>query len=283
VRLFVTEARRFAARRAVRSLVLFALAVIALAMVIVAVNSKVKVEHHKAVSCSAATNATGEDCVVVDQGSSVRDDRLDLETDLGDAIGGTGVTLLLLGLLFGTTFIGGDYAGGALPGQLTFEPRRTYLFLVKALVVAIATAVITVFLLVVTSGALAGVAHWRGIVGHLDSDWYVHRLADAGRVAAVCSAAAMIGFGVTTVARRSVVAVVAFLALAFILEPALTAALDLFDGKTPMYALIATAINNFEDAPEGVTSLGKAATVSAIWTAGVLLLGGFVFARREVR
>ena len=41
MRLFVTEVRRFGARRAVRGLVLLALAVIALAIVIVAVNSKV--------------------------------------------------------------------------------------------------------------------------------------------------------------------------------------------------------------------------------------------------
>jgi hypothetical protein len=279
----MTETRRFAARRTVRWLIVLALAVIALVMVIVAVNSKVATTTHKAVACSEAPNANGENCVVIDQGTSTRDDRLDLESDLGDAIGGTGVTLLLLGLLFGTTFIGADYAGGALPGQLTFEPRRTYLYLVKALVVAISTAVIAVFLLLVVSGALALVANARGFVGHLDGDWYVRRLADIGRVAAAGAAAAVIGFAVTTMARRSVVAVVGFLALAFILEPALTAALDLFDGKTPLYALIGTAMNDFADAPEGVTSLGKAVAVSAVWTAAVLLVGGIVFARREVR
>jgi hypothetical protein len=283
VRLFFTEARRFSARRAVQWLTVLALAAIALAMLIVAVNSKMTTEAHRAVSCSQAANPAAENCVIVDQGTSVRDDRFNFETDVGDGISGTGVALLLLGLLLGTTFIGGDYAGGALPGQLTFEPRRTRVYLVKAAVVAIAAAVVTVFLLLVVVGGLVLVAQTRGVFGHLDGDWYVRRAADIGRVAAACGAAAVIGFAVTTIARRSVVAVVGFLALGFIVEPALTHALDLFDGRTPLIALIATAINDFQDAPEGVTSLAKAAIVATAWTLGAFVAGGVVFARREVR
>jgi ABC-2 type transport system permease protein len=266
-----------------RWLLVLAVVVIGIAMVIVSVNSKVRTTHEKAVRCEQATNANAETCVVVDVGTRTQDNRFDLETDLGDGIGGTGVTLMLLGLLFGTTFIGADYAGGALAGQLTFEPRRTYLYVVKALVVAIASAVITVFLLLVVTGGLVVVANTRGFVGHLDGEWYVRRAADVGRVAAASAAAAAIGFAVTTIARRSVVAVVGFLALAFILEPALTNALDLFDGKTPLFALIFTAINDFSDAPEGTTSLTKAAVVAALWTAAALAAGGVGVARREVR
>ncbi len=283
MRLFTTELRRFAARRAVRWLIVLAVLVIALALVIVAVNSKVKTTTQRSVSCSQAANGTGDECSILDQGVETSDDRLDLEADLGDAISGAGVALLLFGLLFGTTYIGGDYAGGALPGQLAYEPRRTYMYAVKTITVAIATAVITVVLLLLVSGGLAAVAHWRGVVGHLDGAWYVHRLADVGRVAAFCAGAAAIGFGVTTVARRSVVAVVGFLALAFILEPALNNALDLFDGKTPFLALIMATVNDFENPPDGITTLAKAVVVSAVWIVGVVVFGAVVFARREVR
>jgi hypothetical protein len=283
--------RRFAARRAVRWLILVALAVIALGSIITAVNSKEKTVQHFVTTCDTSglqqnppsfedlENCNGPP----ERQSFLQDDRFRLHDELDDAIDGTGVAMLLFGVLLGTTFIGADYAGGALPGQLTFEPRRTYMYTTKAIVVAVATAALTFVLLLVLSAALAGVANWRGVVGDLDASWYVHRLADIGRVAATCGVTAAIGFAVTTVARRSVAAVVGFLALGFIVEPALTAALNLFDGKTPMFNLVALTINDFEGAPEGITSLAKSAVVAGIWAAALLLLGGIVFARREVR
>jgi hypothetical protein len=288
VRLFTTELQRFAARRAVRWLVLFALVVIALAMVIAAVNSKEKKTHGFVTSCSAApvpTNAgqPSVDCTQQLGATNVSDNRFDLRNDLGGAIGGTGVALLLFGVLLGTTFIGADYVGGALPGQLTFEPRRTYLYLVKAVAVAVGATIVTIFLLVVLSAALVGLAQWRGVVGHLDGAWFVRRLADVGRVAAVSGGAAAVGFAVTVMARRSVAAIVGFLALGFIIEPALTASLNIFDGRTPMFALVAIAINDFQGAPEGITSLARSVVVALIWAVGLLVVGGVVFARREVR
>jgi hypothetical protein len=284
----MTELRRFAARRAVRWLIVVSILVIALGTLIAAVNSKEKTVQHFAQTCDTSglqqTPPSFEDCNTAPvKQPFVQDDRFHLRDHLGDAIGGTGVAMLLFGVLLGTTFIGADYAGGALPGQLTFEPRRTYMYATKALVVAIATAVISIFLLLLLSAALAGVAQWRGVVGDPDGSWFVHRLADIGRVAGVCGLTAAIGFAVTTVARRSVAAVVGFLALGFIVEPALTAALNLFDGKTPMFNLVAIAINDFQGAPEGITGLAKSTVVAGLWASALLLVGGGVFARREVR
>jgi hypothetical protein len=121
------------------------------------------------------------------------------------------------------------------------------------------------------------------VVGDPDGEWFVRRLADIGRVAGACGLAAALGYAVTTVTRRSVVAVVGFLGFAFIVEPALTNAIDAFDGKTPVFALIATALNDFADAPEGITTLAGSVAVAAIWAAALLLVGGVIFARREIR
>jgi hypothetical protein len=293
MRLLLTELRRFWARRAVRWLIALALGIIALAMVITAVNSKVKNNGSFVTTCTTLATPTapgatpappdfsGPGCVTTASGTV--DNRFDLEHDLRDAIAGTGVAFLLLAILFGTTFIGADYAGGSLPGQLTFEPRRTFMYLTKAVAVTIATVLITIFLLLVVCGALAGVAQARGIVGDTGGTWLWHRFADIARVAAVCGVAGAIGFAITTVARRSVVAVVAFLAFAFILEPALTHAIGFFQGKTPVIALIATTLDDFTDAPEGVTTLAGSVLVGGLWAAALLLIGGMVFARREVR
>jgi hypothetical protein len=289
MRLLATELRRFAARRAVRWLIVLALAVIALGTIIGAVNSKVKTTAVGITSCSTIApspnsgNDFGAQECVQGQSTGQVDNRFNLRNDLRDVIAGSGVALLLLSILLGTTFIGADYTGGALPGQLTFEPRRTYLYAMKAIAVTIATIVIAIFLLLVLCAALVGVAQWRGVFGDPDGSWLVRRLVDVLRVSAVCGLAAAIGYAITTVARRSVAAVVGFLAFAFIVEPALTNALDLFDGKTPVIALVATALNDFSDAPEGVTSLGGSVAVAAIWAAALILLGGVVFARREVR
>ena len=149
MRLLLTELRRFWARRAVRWLIVLALAVIALAMVIAAVNSKEKTSGF-VTSCTSVSGTPGPgDCVTSPSGTV--DNRFDLEHDLRDAIAGSGTALLLLGLLFGTTFIGGDYVGGSLPGQLTFEPRRTFMYVNKAIAVTIATVLITILLMLVVS------------------------------------------------------------------------------------------------------------------------------------
>jgi hypothetical protein len=286
VRALRTELRRFSSRRAMRWMTLGALAIIALAMTIVAVNSKEETERVFIESCTQVTDERGgvsEFCDETTQEGGVVDNRVNAENDLGDVIGGTGVALLLLAVLLGTTFIGAEYVGGSLAGQLTFEPRRWFLYTMKAVAVAIGAALVTVFLLLVIGAAFVGVAQWRGVVGDPDGEWFVRRLADIGRVGLVAGAAAVTGFAITTVTRRSVAAVVGFLAFAFIAEPALTNALDLFDGKTPVFALIATAVNDFADAPEGVTSLGASTVTMAAWTIGLFLVAGVLFARREIR
>jgi hypothetical protein len=291
VRVLATELRRFATRRAIRWLIVLALAVIALGIAIGAANSKIDTTSNAVTVCRAPTSAGGapdtgfnsvEECTTQPANSQV-DNRFNLNDDLRDALAGTGVAMLLFGVLFGTTFIGADYIGGALPGQLTFEPRRVYLYVLKAIAVAIGTFVVSVFLLLVLTAALVGLAQWRGVVGDPDGDWFVHRLVDIMRVTGVCALAAVIGYAITTVARRSVVAVVGFLGFAFIVEPALTNAIDAFDGKTPVFALIATALNDFTDAPEGVTTLGGSVLVATIWGAALLFVGGVIFARREIR
>jgi hypothetical protein len=291
VNLFAAELRRFGLRRAMRWMCVAALAVIALAMVITAAQSKVKNLDAPSMQCKllpGPTDAQGNAGAPVEQCTPfgtplTHDDRIHYDRHLADAIGGSGVALMLLSVLFGATFIGADYVSGSLGGQLTFEPRRVRVYVTKALAVFAATTVVTAVLLVVISGGLAVVAATRGVVGDLDASWWAHRAADVARVAALCGGAGALAFGVTTVTRRTVAAVVGFLALGFILEPALTASLDMFDGRTPVLALVAVAVNDFTNTENIPTSLGRAVLVSAVWAAVLLGIGGALFARREIR
>lgn len=291
MRLFGAELHRFRARRVVLWLFVLALAVVVIAMTITAVHSKVHPVSSPSLECKvlpAPTDANGNPGQPVERctpfgGPLTRDDRVHYDTDLGDAIGGSGVALLLFAVLLGATFIGADYGANALAGQLTFEPRRVRVYVTKALAVFFAVGLVVLVLLLVICGALAGVTAARGVFGTLDGSWWLHRAGDAGRVALTAGVAAALAFAVTSVARRTVAAVVGFLAFAFIVEPALTASLDLFDGRTPVIALVSCALNDFKGAPEGVTSLGASALVAGVWTAVLLVAGGMIFSRREMR
>jgi hypothetical protein len=283
VNLLATELRRFAARRAMRWLVVFALAVIALAMVILAANIDDPANTGQTRCPVTVTDSNGNVTIIEGECPQQEADPFVLHDELSDIIGGTGIALLLLSILLGTTFIGAEYIGNSLGGQLAFEPRRTYVYAIKALAVAIWTALITAFLLVVVCAAIFAVAQWRAEVGDLDGEWFTQRLGDIARVSLVAGAAGILGYAVTTIARRSVVAVVAFLALLFIVEPALTSALDLFDGRTPVFPLIMASANDFTGDNLGIDSLAEAVAVAGTWITAIVLLGGFVFARREIR
>jgi ABC-type transport system involved in multi-copper enzyme maturation permease subunit len=297
MRLFGVELRRFFARRAMRGLVLFALALIALVTVIAAVHSKERYETVSVGTCAfsvppgaTATTPPRGACpggVEVQRRVERVDDRFHLDKDLGDSIRASGVTFLLLSVVFGSTFIGADYIAGALGGQLTFEPRRTRMFASKAAAVAAGSAIVTIALLLVVCGALVLIAETRGVVGHLDASWYAHRLGDLGRVTLCCAAIAVLAYSLTMIARRTVAGVITFLALAFIVEPALNASLHWFRGKTPIFAFVHSTVNAFgsqqHNNDDGFHSLAASAAVALVWTVAMYIAAQVVFGRREIR
>lgn len=276
MRLFGTELRRFFARRATRWMFLTAIVVIAVGLAITANHSKFR-EQSVGQSCATVNGVTRCRTDVVRA-----DNRIVLRQNLRDAIGGTGVAMLLLSVLLGATFVGADYVGGSLAGQLLFEPRRTQVFVAKAASVAIACALLVTVLLVLVSVGVYGVAEWRGVVSNLDSTWLTRRAADVGRVTAACAVLAAVAFCITTLARRTVAAVVGFLASLAVVEPALSA-LKIFKGRTPIHAFVMTTINDFSNPVPGFTSLTRSVVVAAIWSAAILVFGAVAFARREIR
>src|SRR5262249_7444796 len=135
VMLFRSEVSRFAARRAVRWFIVVILGVIALGTVTAAVQSKYKTAQFTGETC------TPSGCTNFVQGQRL-DDRFKLEHDLGDSLSASGIGFVLVSVILGATFIGADYAAGALTGQLVFEPRRRYVYGTKALAVAVMTGAI---------------------------------------------------------------------------------------------------------------------------------------------
>jgi hypothetical protein len=93
------------------------------------------------------------------------------------------------------------------------------------------------------------------------------------------------GFAFTSMVRRTAGAIAGFLALSFIVEPALTDSFHWLRGVTPMYALVSTTVNRFATGGgfAGFSTLGHSALVLAIWAIVLFLLCGDIFVRREVR
>jgi hypothetical protein len=112
-------------------------------------------------------------------------------------------------------------------------------------------------------------------------------LGDLARISGVCALAGALAFAFTSAVRRTTAAVVGFLALLFIVEPVLIHAWHGFRGRTPVYALLSTTVNQFSNNGgngfAGYHSLSRSVLVLAIWAVALLVVCGSLFARREVR
>ena len=295
------EIRRYWARRLVRILLLLSVVAPTVVVSVLTVRSRTTSE----IRDTYAYNA--EDCVdelpdgsvifspECAEGTRIEtppqrvriDHRIDLVDSLGDAITGSGTALMLCAVVIGASFLGAEIGAASLSTQLLYEPRRTRVWIAKALAVGLGSATFTLGVLTLLTLELWGGAAWRGVVTGADSDWALARAGDALRSCGAAALAGMLAFGVTGVARRTVGAVAGFLALGMILEPMLLNVFNAFDGRLPVGALFAFASNTVGASSgigsEGFTSLLRAGTVGAIWTAALLLAGGALFARREVR
>lgn len=139
-------------------------------------------------------------------------DRLRLAQEREEGSGIALVTVLaILGLLAGATFAGHDWASGSMGNQLLFEPRRTRVWLAKAVVVgagvtAVAAVVMSVFWL-----GLAAVARGRDIA--LRDGVLLDCLQMGWRGAAVAGGVAVAGYALTMFFRSTVAALGVLLAI----------------------------------------------------------------------
>jgi hypothetical protein len=126
--------------------------------------------------------------------------------------GGVGVVVIitLLMIITGATFAGADWSSGSLGNQMLFEPRRTRVWVAKAVAVTAAGAGAALVLLVGYWLSLLGVAQARGI----DTSSAVQQSISwmAGRGVLLAALAGLGGFALTMLLRSTV----ATLALVFV-------------------------------------------------------------------
>lgn len=126
--------------------------------------------------------------------------------DLAEIVPQRGVQVALvvvcLMVVAGSTFAGADWATRSMATQLTFSPRRTRLWLVKASAVVLGAGLGTAAALLGFWGILAAVAYLQGLdpgVGAVTA-----ALSQVGRAAVLGAAAALGGFALTMALRHTV-------------------------------------------------------------------------------
>ena len=290
------ELRRFFMRRVTRGAFAFGLALSTLVLVIITVRSDIRTVSRSSISqvCSAPTGVPGpttpgvfpNDCTTrVTVEKTHEDHRLKIGSTYSGTIKGTGVAMVFLAFIIGSSFIGAEFAVGSLGSQLVFEPRRARVIAAKAVAVAIGLALLAIALLLYIGILQLAGSSLRGVVHGLDASWFVGRVGDIGRVAAAVALAGTVAFAITVVARRTVAAVAGLIVVAWV--SAIVGQLDNWRWVAkynPTSALISMAVNLQPTSNDRSGLTVRAATLSScLWAVGLTIVAATIFARREVR
>ena len=310
--LLAAEARRFAARRAIRLLLASALLLVVVVNVVqLARAGRTRQEVGGAlmvpppqcvVDATARPIVVDYDCLnrlgsfdeVDGTGTApevvfvaTRDRRPRVGQTLEQTLRGTTVALIFVGFVLGATYIAADY-GTSLGTQLLFEPRRGRVLAAKLLTAAAGAAVVAAIVLLAAGGAQWIVSALRGSTAGADAAWAGRRGLQITRGAATAAVAAVFAAALSVVTRRTVVTLVGLLVLfigsGFLVNQAWGRAIL---GRLPTNALFVVAIgdNALDDRRNfgGLHTWAGAWTIVLAWTAASALLASWWFARQEIR
>jgi ABC-2 type transport system permease protein len=111
--------------------------------------------------------------------------------------------LIVIGLVIGSSSIGADWQSGSISTLLTWETRRTRLWVARVVVVCLAVFALALVLLALLTGLLALAAATRGTFAWLDGSWARDAIETACRVAAMSSFGALLGLSVAMIGRST--------------------------------------------------------------------------------
>jgi ABC-2 type transport system permease protein len=202
--------------------------------------------------------------------------------DLKDTLLGTSILLAMIGLLFGATFVGAEWASGSMGTLLTWEPRRTRVLIVKALAAFVATFILTAAL----QGWLALVLLPAGLLNDAmagaNSEWVTSTLGVSFRASLGAAIISVLGVALASVGRNTAAALGVVFAYFAIIE-------SMLRGWKPHWSswffgdnFGVMLVGNPNEIPEVGHTVIEAGLLIAAYTA-VLLLGAVaLFNRRDV-
>jgi ABC-type transport system involved in multi-copper enzyme maturation permease subunit len=201
-------------------------------------------------------------------------------TSLREAWLGLGAQLIVIAWLLGATFVGAEWHLGSMTTLLTWEPRRTRVFLAKLIACVVLIYVGAVALEVLLGAALLPAALVRGTTAGADAEWLRESLGVLGRVGLACSVGGALGFGLAMVGRNTAASIGVGFGYLIVVE-------NLVRGLRPQWApwLLGDNTAAFVGGPGeqvftyGRTTLESGLTIGAY--AAVALLAGWIFFRRR--
>jgi hypothetical protein len=293
MRLLDAELRRFFARRIVLATILFALALVTVIQVVIGVRARVE---------DATAFGPPPECIIQDpNGNTLLDEscmkqnrfeklvvgrsdhRPNIADNYGKALEGSGFAYVLVAVVLGASFLGADFACGAVGTLLLYEPRRLRVLATKAGAAAIGVGIAGLVVFGWLFAAMAINSWLRGVTDGIDGDFFAATAGALARVLYVGALATAVGVAIVAVFRRTAAAVGLLFGFA-LFEPAILNRWDVLD-KVPFVGSFGGVIVGSWTRGDigGLDSLTEAATVAMLWTAVFLVIGGVVFARREIR
>ncbi|MGH2673462.1 MAG: hypothetical protein ACRDHC_10835 [Actinomycetota bacterium] len=125
---------------------------------------------------------------------------------LPDVFLGTSFVFVILGWLFGASFVGAEWHAGTVTTLLTWEPRRTRVIVAKITAAVVSVFVLTLVLQLVLGGVLAVDAATQGSTAGADGAWAAEAAGVGLRVALVSCIFAGVGFGIASIGRNTAAA-----------------------------------------------------------------------------
>lgn len=195
---------------------------------------------------------------------------------------GTSGVLAVLAWAVGASLVGAEFSSRGVTTMLTWEPRRTRVFLAKAAAAIATTAAIAVVTLAgVVLVMLPSLAAHGAPLGSADPTW----AGLAGLVARGTALAAMaggIGFGLATIARNTAAALGVGFAYVIVLENILGTSLDQWRRWLLLGNLIVFLVGATDDADVPGRSVLGAGTFLLVVAIGVLGLAAATFRARDI-
>lgn len=297
-RLLSTEFRRFAMRQLVLVLVVAAIGGVVIGALTAAVRShpptaseiasaeRMAEQDRRACEDDPATqqmlpaHTTAEEFCrqEIDSRNYYESSELEL-ADLPEWLTAVSFLLLVGGLVLGASFVGADWHAGSMATLLTWEPRRIWVLVAKAIVCMVSVFVLALVLEILLALALSAVTAIWGITSPLPAGWFGSVAGTILRAAFAASLGSGIGSAIAMIGRNTAAALGILFAYLAIFEVMIR---QLYPdwSRWLLGENLATLVTPGGEATE--ISPARAAIVIGVYVLLLLVAAGVDFRQRDV-